>query len=361
MTGGAGTGRAATAVRETVAGDPATADRLAEAVAAVAAPDVVLAVTRGGVRTVATGGTTASLAAPRESLRYELGSASKTFAGLLLAELARTGELAPDDPLVRRLPGPLRLRHAASRRITLRHLATHTSGLPRIPADLLPDALLHPHVNTYPRYDAERLLRCFARTRPRFRPGTQWRYSNLGASLLGSALAHTAGADYPAVLEQRVLRPLGLTDTGLGAGPTDAVGHRPDGVTPAVPADMAAFGPAGAVRSTPGDLLTYLEALLSPAGALAEPLREVQTPAVRFGWNHRHVRTLTWIRHPAPGGPLFFHAGATFGQQTFLGFHPATRTGLVALATRRIDALGGSAIGNAYEVLYGLAAEVAGN
>lgn len=365
MTGGGGTRQAAaTAPGETAVGDPATAARLAEAVAGVDAPDVVFAVTRGGLRTVATGGTSTSASAPtpRESLRYELGSASKTFAGLLLVELARSGALAPDDPLTGHLPG-VRPRHASARRITLRQLATHTSGLPRIPADLVPDALLHPHVNSYARYDTERLLHAFARTRPRFRPGSRWRYSNFGAALLGSALAHAAGAtpaEYPAVLEQHVLRPLGLADTGLSARPSDAVGHRADGKTPAVPADMAAFSPAGSVRSTPADLLTYLEALLSPgSGALPTPLRDVQVPLLRFGRLHRDVRTPAWIQHPAPGGPLLFHAGATFGQQSFLGFHPATGTGLAALATRRIGALGGSAIGGAYELLYELAAESA--
>ncbi|MGI5256302.1 serine hydrolase domain-containing protein [Streptomyces angustmyceticus] len=336
---------------------PALGDRLADAVTLIDAPDVVLAVTRHGRRTVMTGGTALAPPTPRHALRYELGSLSKTFTALLLAELAGAGVLSLDDRLVDRLPR-LPLPHPHSRRITLRHLATHTSGLPRIPADLIAGALVHPYANGYARYDTERLLRTFARTRPRHRPGTRWRYSNFGTALLGPALSGAAGAGYPALLTDRVLRPLGLTDTTLGPGTTgtDAIGHRTNGVTPVRSADMGAFTAAGSVRATPGDLLTYLEAHLSPGGTpLAGPLREVQVPLLRRGWRKRHTHTLTWYQHPAPRGPLLFHVGATFGQQAFLGFHPATRTGLAALATRRGRSC--RMVTTAYELLYALAGD----
>ncbi|MEW1749783.1 serine hydrolase domain-containing protein [Streptomyces angustmyceticus] len=336
---------------------PALGDRLADAVTLIDAPDVVLAVSRRGRRTVMTGGTALAPPTPRHALRYELGSLSKTFTVLLLAELAGAGVLSLDDRLADRLPR-LPLPHPHSRRITLRHLATHTSGLPRIPSDLIAGALVHPYANGYARYDTERLLRTFARTRPRHRPGTRWRYSNFGLALLGPAMSGAAGAGYPALLTDRVLRPLGLTDTTLGPGTTgtDAIGHRTNGVTPVDSADMGAFVAAGSVRATPGDLLTYLEAHLSPGDTpLAGPLREVQVPLLRRGWRKRHTHTLTWYQHPAPQGPLLFHVGATFGQQAFLGFHPATRTGLVALATRRGRSC--RMVSTAYDLLYALAGD----
>ncbi|MFF7700459.1 serine hydrolase domain-containing protein [Streptomyces lydicus] len=336
---------------------PALTDRLAEAVTHIDAPDIVLGVTRRGRRTVVTGGSALSPPTPRHALRYELGSLSKTFTVLLLADLARDGVLALDDPLVAHLPD-LPLRHPDARRITLWHLATHTSGLPRIPTDLIAGALVHPYANGYAAYDTERLLQTFARTRPRHRPGTRWRYSNLGVALLGPALSRAAGVGYPALLSDRVLRPLGLTDTSLGPGTTgtDAIGHRTNGVTPVRSADMGAFVAAGSVRSTPGDLLGYLEAHLSPEDTpLAGPLRDVQVPLLRRGWRHRNTHTLTWYQHPAPRGPLLFHVGATFGQQAFLGYHPATHTGLVALATRRGRTC--RMITTAYELLYTLAGE----
>ncbi|WUH24050.1 beta-lactamase family protein [Streptomyces sp. NBC_00448] len=314
-----------------------------EALTQVRAPDLVLAVSRAGRRTVATGGT-ADPRLPRTSLSYELGSLSKTFTVLLLAELAREGALGLDDPLAAHLPG-LELPYPNSRAITLRHLATHTSGLPRVPRDLIPGALLRPYTNGYAGYDRERLLRTFARTRTRHAPGSHWHYSNLGLALLGPALEGALGSDYATLLTERVLRPLGLARTTIGpaaAGSpaaTAAIGHRPDGRTPLPSTDMAAFTSAGAIRATPGDLLRYAEALLSPdeAGApapLRDALRDVQVPQLRRGLGHRHTHTLTWYLHPAPGGPILFHAGATFGHQSFLGFHPATATAVIGTATR---------------------------
>jgi CubicO group peptidase (beta-lactamase class C family) len=337
--------------------DSDTADRLAEALTLMNAPDLVLGATRHGRRTLVTGGTALAPPTPRDELRYELGSLSKTFTVLLLADLAAAGVLALDDPLAAHLPD-LPLRYARSRRITLRHLATHTAGLPRIPTDLVAGALLHPYRNGYARYDTERLLDTFARTRPRHPPGTHWHYSNFGLALLGPAMAHAAGADYPTLLAERVLAPLALTGVTLGPGPTgtDAIGHRTNGSTPVAGADMGGFLSAGAVRATPGDLLGYLEAHLHPERTpLERALREVQVPLLRRGLRHRHTHTLTWYHHPAPGGPLLFHVGATFGQQAFLGYHPASGTGIAAVATRRGRTC--RMLGTAYDLLYALAGE----
>jgi CubicO group peptidase (beta-lactamase class C family) len=343
--------------------------RLERALTQVRAPDVVLAVTRAGHRTVVTGGT-ADPRVPRTSLHYELGSLSKTFTVLLLAELARAGALRLDDPLAAHLPG-LPLPYPHSRAITLRHLATHTSGLPRVPRDLIPGALLRPYANGYAGYDRERLLRTFARTRTRHAPGTHWHYSNLGLALLGPALESALRTDYATLLTERVLHPLGMTATTIGPAPdggpaaaTAAIGHRPDGRTPLPPTDMAAFTPAGALRSTPGDLLRYAEAHLSPeAATLPGPLRgalhDVQVPLLRRGLGRRHTHTLTWYLHPSAGGPVLFHAGATFGHQSFLGYHPATATAVIGTATRhdRTCAL----INTCYALLHELAEPAPGS
>jgi CubicO group peptidase (beta-lactamase class C family) len=325
---------------------------LERAAGEVDAPDVVLAVSRGGRRTLVSGGSLPPRA-PREELRYELGSLSKTFTVLLLAGLAREGVLGLDDPLTAHLPD-LPLPHPDARRITLRQLATHTSGLPRVPRDLVPGALLRPYTNGYAGYDTERLLRAFAGARIRRSPGSRWHYSNLGLALLGPAMEHATGAGYGALLADRVLGPLGLTATtaGPGTGPC-AVGYRGDGRTPLPPTDMAAFTAAGGVRSTPAELLRYAEAHLTPAGAPLEPsLRDVLVPQLRRGWQHRHTHTLAWYQHPAPGGPLLFHAGATFGQQSFLGFHPPTATAVAAVATRHDRTC--RVVKTAYTLLYDL-------
>lgn len=329
-------------------------DRLREAVALIDAPDVVLGVSRGGERTVACGGRADRADEVRLGLRYELGSLSKTFTGLLLAELAEAGVVGLNDSVGRYVPGSA----GEGRRtpITLHHLVTHTSGLPRLPPELFPGALLFPRRNPYTGYGTEQLWEAFARTRLRRAPGTLWRYSNFGVSLLGQALGRAAGMSYPELIAARVLGPLGLdgSTAAPGADLADAVGREQDGVTQVRVVSMGAFAPAASVRATPGDLLTYLEAHLRVEdGALGAALRRVRVPQLRHGRGMRETHTFTWFQHPATQGPVLFHSGATFGQQVFAAFHPASGTALMALATQHFRTC--HLVPVAYDLLHELA------
>ncbi len=354
-----------TAAPATAPAAPSTARLLAEAARAVDAPDLVLAVSRDGVRTVHTGGSAEPGPVARELMAYELGSASKPYAGLLLARLVAQGRVRFEDRAADLLaPGfPV---HPAVRRITLRHLLTHTSGLPGLPADFYPQAVPRWSTDPYGGYPADRVVRAFLRARPRHRPGTRWRYSNFAVSVLGHTLAAATGTPWEVLLHQQVLAPLGLAATRVRPGPesTEAVGHRRDG-TPVPALDTGGFTAAGAVRATPLDLLTFLEAHVGPgthAGgpgpgdpsladpALAGPLAEVRRPVLRRGWRHAHTHTLTWFRHPSPYGPVLFHAGATLGQQAFLGFRPDTGLAVAATATRRVHR-GDTFVATAYGLL----------
>lgn len=318
--------------------EAALRDRLAEAVDASDAPDVVFAVSRHGRRTLHSGGTAPPPAVAREDLRYEIGSASKTLTGLLLALLIRRGVLTGAEPAAACLdPG----HPAGPHPVTLAHLVTHTAGLPALPADFVPRALPAWRTNPYARYPADRLTGTFLRHGPRHRPGTRWHYSNYGVSVLGHALAAATRTPWEDLLTGQVLRPLGLSGTALRAEDekTDATGHRKDGRTPVPAFDAGGFAAAGAVRSTPHDLLTFLEAHLDPARSpAAGALRAVRVPVLRRGLGHRHVHTVAWFRHPTDGGPMYFHSGATLGQQAFLGFRPDTGTALAAVCTRRFRA-----------------------
>ncbi|WP_306339795.1 serine hydrolase [Streptomyces sp. AS13] len=350
-----------TALPESAApAEPATARLLAEAAGRIDAPDVVLAVSRNGARTVHTGGGAAPGPVPRERLAHELGSASKPYAGLLLARLVAQGRVRYEDRAADLLaPGfPV---HPTVRRITLRHLLTHTSGLPGLPADFYPQAVPRWSTDPYGGYPADRVVRAFLRARPRHRPGTRWHYSNFAVSVLGHTLAAATGTPWEVLLHQQVLAPLRLDATRVRPGPegTEAVGHRRDG-TPVPALDTGGFTAAGAVRATPLDMLTFLEAHTAGTGlgdpestgpgltgpgltdpgltdpTLAAALAEVRRPVLRRGLRHTHTHTLTWFHHPSPYGPVLFHAGATLGQQAFLGFRPDTGLAVAATATRRV-------------------------
>jgi CubicO group peptidase (beta-lactamase class C family) len=122
--------------------------------------------------------------------------------------------------------------------------------------------------NPYAGLSVEELYAGLARTRLRRRPGERVKYSNLGAGLLGEALARASGQPYETLVRERICRPLGMGDTMMT--PTGeqtarlATGHTRRG-RPAPPLQLPVLAGAGALRSTATDLLRFLEANVDPA------------------------------------------------------------------------------------------------
>ena len=298
--------------------------------AASRAPATVLAALRGDETAVACHGTPSWPVdtAVDAHTRFELGSITKTFTTLLLAEMVTRGEVSYDDPITAYLPPRARPRHPTAGSITLAHLAAHSGGLPRVPTNLLSRAVRSWWTNPYSHYRLDHLYRATARIRPRHPPGTRVRYSNFGVGLLGQLLANAAGADYPDLIIDRVCRPLGMPGTHAAADPACASGYRHG--RPVPPWHMDALVAAGSLRSNTTDLLRYLDAQLHPhATPLADALQAVQIPrasvqgkeSICLGWKHRAFRRYE----------LLFHSGATRGFTAFLGFCPQTDIGVIAL------------------------------
>ncbi|MFF2729631.1 serine hydrolase domain-containing protein [Streptomyces sp. NPDC058008] len=304
---------------------PPLTDSLRPLLAAAPGPAAAVAAVRGAERVVLRRGPVG------EGTRFETGSLTKTFTALLLAEMAAGGEVRYGDPVDRylpfRLPGPP---------LTLLHLATHTSGLPRLPPGLLTRALRSGWLsNPYAGFSEDDLLAALRRTRPRHPPGTRVLYSNFGGALLGHVLSRAAagtGSHYPALLAARVTRPLGLTDTDCDPNRPQATGHWHGRPRPALL--MPGLTGAGAVRSSARDLLRVLGALLDPDTApgpvLRTALAEVQRPRLRVPRTGSRL-CLIWNLRPRPGGALLHHSGGTRGFTAFAGFLPGADTGLVAL------------------------------
>ncbi|MFJ9041589.1 serine hydrolase domain-containing protein [Streptomyces sp. NPDC102406] len=275
-----------------------------------------------------------------EATRFEIGSLTKTLTALLLAEQAARGELGPDDPLSRHLPPGTGLPRGADA-LTLTHLATHTSGLPRLPPGLVRRAVPHLFTNPYAVFTPADTLRALSRARLRSRPGTRVHYSNFGVGVLGHALCGAAGTqDYGALLTARVLRPLGLHDTDCAAtapaGTDQVTGYwhgrpRPPFAIPGMPA-------AGAVRSSARDLLTFTEALLDPAGTVRDDplmraaLRDTLRPRLATRRGAQRTSLIWNIRPQRDGSVLYHHSGGTRGCTAFAGFDPHRRVAVVALA-----------------------------
>jgi serine-type D-Ala-D-Ala carboxypeptidase/endopeptidase len=292
--------------------------------AASRAPAAVLAAVAGGEATVAFHGEPA----PHAHAVFELGSVTKTFTALLLAEMVIRGEVDYDDPITAYLPPEALPRRATKALITLEQLATHTAGLPRLPTNLYLRALPIWGTNPYARYRLDDLYRATARIRTRRQRGTRVRYSNLGVGLLGQLLANAAGSDYRDLVIDRVCRPLGMMDTLAGPGAACVTGYRRG--RPLPPWEMGALAAAGTLRSSAADLLRYLEAQLHPEiTPLADALRATQAP--RVAAKGRDHICLVWNRRDSRHGDLLFHSGATRGFTSFVGFCPQAGTGVVAL------------------------------
>jgi serine-type D-Ala-D-Ala carboxypeptidase/endopeptidase len=282
---------------------------------------------------------------------FEIGSITKVFTTTLLADMAREGLVALDDPVERHLPEGVRP-PPRGREITLEDLATHRSGLPGLPKGLLWRALTRGRRDPYAHLDAARLEAAVVATRPHREPGRRFVYSNYGMGLLGYALALRAGTSYERLVRERICEPLGLEDTCIETPASErhrvATAHTRRGrETP--PWHLAALAGAGGLRSTVSDLLAFLrlhaggsESVCEAGSAesrLAEAARE--TARRRAAW-HKVEIGLGWLIVPPgrrlPGGrlrsELLLHEGGTGGFRSFAAVVPATGAAAVVLTNQ---------------------------
>jgi D-alanyl-D-alanine-carboxypeptidase/D-alanyl-D-alanine-endopeptidase len=263
----------------------------------------------------------------------EIGSVTKVFTALLLADMAERGEVGLDDPIARHLPAAVAQACPAATRITLRQLATHTSGLPRLPRNLFPMALRHPG-DPYAGYSAEHLYRALRRAGSAAPAG--YRYSNYGFGLLGHLLSRTAGRPYPDLIADRVTGPLGLAETGTDVpdGQAAATGHR--GGRPAAHWHLDALAGAGALRSTASDLARFLTANLHPqATPIHSVIETIQRPQHSPAGVAEGVPAtgLGWHLSERAGRPVLWHNGGTGGFSAMLALDRQAGCAVAAVAT----------------------------
>ncbi|HEV2208811.1 MAG TPA: serine hydrolase [Verrucomicrobiae bacterium] len=276
---------------------------------------------------------TTNSAAPDAQTFFEVGSITKVFTGVLLGRLAGEGAIRLTDPIRLYLPAGTTPPQRDGREITLVDLATHTSGLPRLPGNF--NAVATDPQNPYAQYDQKTLFASVGSAKLSTRPGQTSLYSNYGFALLGQLLARKTGIPYDALLAEKVCQPLGLTNTVVALSPSLearlAPGHSPQGKV--VPNwDLAAFAPAGALKSDAADLLRFLEANLNPARTpLAAALTLAQQP--HFKKNGSAIGLAWQIANNSGAQPIYWHNGGTGGYVSFMGFVPNAQAGIVLLSS----------------------------
>lgn len=272
---------------------------------------VVIARLRDGAVEVASAGAVAPDAV------FELGSITKAVTGLLLADAVVRGDVELDTTLDSCLPG--------ARALRLADLASHSSGLPRLPLALLRRVGFANYTDPYARTTVAELVADLAQVRLRKR---RLRYSNFGAALLGQALAARCGAPYEQLVEERVLRPLGIEEVWAQGGPPLVQPNSRRGRP--VPAwEFGAYAPAGCLHGTARGALALSIACLDPPPAMAEAVALALTP--RSGTKLLKVG-LGWLNAPAHrGARMWWHNGGTHGCRAFTAFIPETGQAVAAV------------------------------
>jgi len=270
-------------------------------------------------------------APPDGTTLFELGPVTKAYTSLLLADAVQRREVGLDTPVAELLPPGVTVPIRDKQAITLKHLALHSSGLPRLPPSLVSHAS---DPDPYAHYSEDALYRDLISTELEAAPGTEIVYSTYGAGLLGFALGRKLGGGYAKLVADRITRPLELSDTFVtvppGLAARRATGTNDDLVkTPAWQFDALA-GSAGLVSSV-RDQLRLIELELDAAAGGNLVLRH----AMKLTQEAQLDRTgdnegLGWL---IDSEGRYWHNGGTGGFHAFVGFDPKLRRGVVVLAS----------------------------
>ena len=285
-----------------------------------------------GIRIYSSGETEQGGVPVHEETLFEIGSLTKLFTALLLTVLDDEGTVRMDAPAWRYLPESRPYLQKEGHSVTLRHLASHTSGLPRIPADMGRFDIMNP----YAAFGEDELMACIKGSplKSDFLPGEAYGYSNLGYGLLGYLLSKTAEKPYEELLGEKVLAPLGLNRTRISADGLEMA--RPHGLfkNPVPAWDFDVLAGCGALKSSARDLARFLSLVMgydeNPIKKSVERTLKEECPLepgregdyICLGW---HKLTL------ANGESYYIHDGGTGGSRSFIIFHQGRRKGAVIL------------------------------
>jgi CubicO group peptidase (beta-lactamase class C family) len=267
------------------------------------------------------------------------------FTALVLSDLVQRGEVSLDDPAAKYLPAQaVRLPKRNGRQITLADLATHTSGMPLRPNNLIskdPD-------NKYAGYSVDLLyqfLSSFALTRD---IGSEYEYSNVGYALLGQVLSRRAGQSYDELVRTHVTQLLNMHDTRIDLTARMkrrlAAGYSSE-LVPVPHWDLGALESAGALRSTANELLKLLEAFLGYRKSALSPAMAAMLETRRPGGMQPSTQiALAWNVYADGAREIAWKNGSVGGYRAFIGYDPKARVGVVALANAQ-TAIGADDIG----------------
>ena len=278
---------------------------------------------------------------------FAIGSISKVFTGVLLADAVLNGKVSVTDTV----NAAYDFSFASGQAFTYGELASHEAGLPKIPTNL-PD-MTEEDLDPYATYTPA-LLADYLRDTMQLDKGTNV-YSNLGFGLLAYTLTHRLDSTtYAQALDQRVFGPLGMKHASVGPDSNRAklvVGRNDNGTPATYWTFTEAMVGAGGIVASPEDLVRFLRAQFDTTQAALQLAREPlvqlsERQAVGMGWQ---------IIRPEPEVTVHWHNGAVGGYSSFVAVDTAGRRGVVVLVSTLLR--GGEADRTAMQLLRGLKAE----
>ena len=275
-----------------------------------------------------------------ENTLFDIGSITKTFTTLLLADMVKQGIVNLNDPIEKYLPANVQVPEFNGQKITLEDLATHTSGLPELPSNVW---LNNKVGEMNPNYNVTQLYQALSNTKLTRAPGSQFQYSSFGISLLGHILSlKSGGIPYEQLVKDRILNVLGMNDTKIALSQNEINNRFPVGhmagkeiTTPTIPTVLA---DSGAFRSTAPDMLKYISANLGLIHTKLDDAIQLQHLIRHSGIpgnpaNYSGYIALDWRVLTNFGTMTLSHSGAINGWNANMAFTPTKQIGVVALCS----------------------------
>jgi serine-type D-Ala-D-Ala carboxypeptidase/endopeptidase len=275
---------------------------------------------------------------------FEIGSISKTMTSALLADLILQGKASLEDPLSNYLPAGTVVPTFEGKPILIKHIVTHTSGLP-----VTPDFGAAPNMeNPYANIDEASLLKTLSNAKLQRAPGSQFEYSNYAMMLLTSIIAKRAGTDFETLLQTRLFTPTGMKNSYINQKPKNikaAQGHTPDNKnTPAWTFKTNAAG-VGGIRASLDDMVSYLQAELGKSQSTISPALKMTQQEIKTDANNKIA--MNWMLAPLDNRSVHMHEGGTGGFSAFSAFDLEKQRGVVILSDTALTSMGGlSSLGN---------------
>ena len=268
---------------------------------------------------------------------FEIGSISKTMTAALLADLILQGKASLDDPISKYLPKDTVVPSFEGKPILLKHIVTHTSGLP-----VVPDFGAADMNNPYANVDEAALLKTLSQAKLKRAPGSEYEYSNYAMMLLTSLIAKHAGEDFETLLRERLFVPIGMKNSYVNLKPKAidaAQGHSPNQKTTPAWTFKTNMAGVGGVRATLDDMVRYVQAQLGVSTSSISPALKLTQQIVKTEANNK--MGMNWMLAPLDSHFVHMHGGGTGGFSAHAAFDLDTKRGVVILSDTALTSVGG--------------------